>query len=59
MLIRYYTKCTFGRDKNFPLDCVEELMCITRTKCIEDTQIEAFKALGVEFEQVLPPKKGE
>ena len=53
--IKYYVKNTFGIDKLYPAEFLEELKTITRRKTLERADIAAFKALGIEFEQVLAP----
>jgi hypothetical protein len=53
--IKYYVKCTFGIDKIYPAEFVDEFKIITRRKTLEHSDFKAFQALGIEFEQVLPP----
>lgn len=59
MKIKYYRKSVYGSELKYCLDegMAEIVSTITKMKTLSKIDMEAFKKLGVEFEEVLAPEE--
>ncbi len=56
MKIRYYKDRVYGLVKMYPVDFVDAVYRLTGRKTLLESDVAAFKELGIEFEEVSNPK---
>lgn len=59
MKIKYYRKSVYGSELKYCLDegMGELISSITKQRTLSKSDMEAFKKLGIEFEEVLAPEE--